>query len=47
MKAKILLINLVLMTLLSGCSYLESALKEADPTVGLSAAEIYAQENHH
>ena len=43
MKAKILLINLVLMTLLSGYSYLESALKEADPTVGLSAAEIYAQ----
>ena len=43
MKAKILLINLVLMTLLSSCSYLESALKEADPTVGLSAAEIYAQ----
>ena len=43
MKAKILLINLVLMTLLSGCSYWESALKEADPTVGMSAAEIYAQ----
>ena len=43
MKAKILLINLVLMTLLSGCSYLESALKEADPTVRMSAAEIYAQ----
>ena len=43
MKAKILLINLVLMTLLSSCSYWESALKEADPTVGMSAAEIYAQ----
>ena len=43
MKAKILLINLVLTTLLSSCSYWESALKEADPTVGMSAAEIYAQ----
>ena len=43
MKAKILLINLVLTTLLSSCSYWESALKEADPTVGMSGAEIYAQ----
>ena len=43
MKAKILLINLVLTTLLSSCSYWESALKEADSTVGMSAAEIYAQ----
>ena len=43
MKAKILLINLVLTTLLSSCSYWENVLKEADPTVGMSAAEIYAQ----
>ena len=43
MKAKILLINLVLITLLSSCSYWESALKQADPTIGMSAAEIYAQ----
>lgn len=43
MKAKILLINLVLMTLLSSCSYWTNVLKEADPTVGMSAAEIYTQ----
>ena len=43
MKAKILLINLVIMTLLSGCSYWENVLKEKDPTEGMSAAQIYAQ----
>ncbi len=43
MKAKILLINLVIMTLLSGCSYWENMLKEKDQTEGLSAAQIYAQ----
>ena len=43
MKAKILLINIVLTTLLSSCSYWEGALKQADPTVGMSAAEIYMQ----
>jgi outer membrane protein assembly factor BamD len=43
MKAKILLINLVLMTLLSSCSYWTNVLKEADPTVRMSAAEIYTQ----
>ena len=43
MKAKILLINIVLTTLLSSCSYWEGVLKQADPTVGMSAAEIYTQ----
>ena len=43
MKAKILLINIVLTTLLSSCSYWEGVLKEADPTVSMSAAEIYTQ----
>ena len=43
MKAKILLINIVLTTLLSSCSYWGDVLKQADPTVGMSAAEIYAQ----
>jgi outer membrane protein assembly factor BamD len=43
MKAKILLINIVLVTLLSSCSYWENALKEADPTIGMSAAQIYTQ----
>ena len=43
MKAKILLINIVLTTLLSSCSYWENVLKGADPTVSMSAAEIYAQ----
>ena len=43
MKAKILLINIVLVTLLSSCSYWENVLKEADPTIGMSAAQIYTQ----
>ena len=43
MKAKILLINLVIITLLSGCSYWENVFKEADPTIGMSAAQIYSQ----
>ncbi len=43
MKAKILLINLVIITLLSGCSYWENVFKEVDPTIGMSAAQIYSQ----
>ena len=43
MKAKILLINLIFSLLLSGCSYWEGAFKEADPTIGMSAAEIYRE----
>ena len=43
MKAKILLINLIFSALLSSCSYLEGVFKEADPTRGLSAAQIYAE----
>ena len=43
MKAKILLINLVIIALLSGCSYWENVFKEADPTISLSAAQIYSQ----
>tara|TARA_B100001564_G_C20645235_1_gene674124 strand:+ start:254 stop:1138 length:885 start_codon:yes stop_codon:yes gene_type:complete len=43
MKAKLLLINIIMTTLLSGCSYWENVFKESDPTVGLTAAQIYAQ----
>ena len=43
MKAKILLINLVFSTLLSSCAYWEGAFKEPDPTIGMSAAQIYGQ----
>ena len=43
MKAKILLINLIFSALLSSCSYLEGVFKEADPTRGLSAAQIYGE----
>ena len=43
MKAKILLINLVFSILLSSCSYWEGAFKESDPTVGMSAAQIYGE----
>ena len=43
MKAKILLINIVLTTLLSSCSYWEGVFKEADPTAGMSAAQIYGE----
>jgi outer membrane protein assembly factor BamD len=43
MKAKILLINLIFSTLLSSCSYWEGAFKEPDPTVGMSAAQIYGE----
>ena len=43
MKAKILLINLIFSALLSSCSYWEGVFKEADPTRGLSAAQIYGE----
>ena len=43
MKAKILLINLIFSILLSSCSYWEGAFKEPDPTIGMSAAQIYAE----
>ncbi|MBT3697531.1 MAG: outer membrane protein assembly factor BamD [Gammaproteobacteria bacterium] len=43
MKAKILLINLAFCAILSSCSYWEGILKEADPTKGLSAAQIYGE----
>ena len=43
MKAKILLINLVFVSLLSGCSYLENVFKEPDMTKGLTAQQIYGQ----
>ena len=43
MKAKILLINLIFSVLLSSCSYWEGAFKEADPTIGMSAAQIYGE----
>ena len=43
MKGKILLINILMVTLLSGCSYWESVLKETDTSLGMSAAEIYTQ----
>ena len=43
MKAKILLINLIFSVLLSSCSYWEGAFKEPDPTIGMSAAQIYGE----
>jgi outer membrane protein assembly factor BamD len=43
MKAKILLINLIFGALLSSCSYWEGVFKEPDPTVGMSAAQIYGE----
>ena len=43
MKAKILLINILIITLLSGCSYWENILKEKDASIGMSPAEIYTQ----
>lgn len=43
MKVKILLINLIFSILLSSCSYWEGVLKEPDPTVGMSAAQIYGE----
>jgi outer membrane protein assembly factor BamD len=43
MKAKILLINLIFSVLLSSCSYWEGVFKEADPTIGMSAAQIYGE----
>ena len=43
MKPKILLINIVIITLLTGCSYWENVFKEQDPTIGMSAAEIYSE----
>ena len=43
MKPKILLLNIMIVLLLSNCSYIEKALEEADPTINMSAAEIYVQ----
>ena len=43
MKAKILLINLIFSGLLSSCSYWEGVFKEPDPTIGMSAAQIYGE----
>ena len=43
MKPKILLLTIVMLILLSSCSYLEKALEEPDPTLNMSAAEIYVQ----
>ena len=43
MKAKILLINLIFSVLLSSCSYWEGVFKETDPTIGMSAAQIYGE----
>jgi outer membrane protein assembly factor BamD len=43
MKAKILFINLIFGALLSSCSYWEGVFKEPDPTVGMSAAQIYGE----
>ena len=43
MKAKILLINLIFSALLSSCSYWEGVFKEPDPTIGMSAAQIYGE----
>ena len=43
MKPKILLINIVIMTLLTGCSYWENVFKEQDSSIGMSAAEIYSE----
>ena len=43
MKAKILLINLIFSALVSSCSYWEGVFKEQDPTIGMSAAQIYGE----
>ena len=43
MKAKILFINLIFGALLSSCSYWKGVFKEPDPTVGMSAAQIYGE----
>ena len=43
MKPKILLLNIMIVVLLSSCSYIEKALEEPDPTLNMSAAEIYVQ----
>ncbi|MBT3548793.1 MAG: outer membrane protein assembly factor BamD [Gammaproteobacteria bacterium] len=43
MKAKILLINLIFSLLLSSCSYMEGVFKEPDPTIGMTAAQIYGE----
>ena len=43
MKAKILLINLIFSALLSSCAYWEDVFEDLDPTVGMSAAQIYGQ----
>ena len=43
MKPKILLLTIVMLILLSSCSYIEKALEEPDPTINMSAAEIYVQ----
>ena len=43
MKPKILLLNIMTVILLSSCSYIEKALEEPDPTLNMSAAEIYVQ----
>ena len=43
MKAKILLINLTFSILLSSCSYFQGVFKESDPTIGMSAAQIYGE----
>ena len=43
MKAKLLLINLMIMASLTSCSYFSDILKEPDPTLGMSAASLYGQ----
>ena len=43
MKAKILLINLIFSGLLSSCAYWEGVFEEPDPTIGMSAAQIYGE----
>ena len=43
MKAKILIINLIFSVFLSSCSYWENAFEEPDPTIGMSAAQIYGE----
>ena len=43
MKPKILLLTIVMLILLPSCSYIEKALEEPDPTLNMSAAEIYVQ----
>ena len=43
MKPKILLLNIMMVIILSSCSYIEKALEEPDPTINMSAAEIYVE----